>query len=84
MKSLGRSHVSWLPVGLILAGSWDNVESMARFRGPVDVFGAENDGIIPVKHARRLAASVLQARFQLIPGGHNDWSHQSQVRVRNP
>ena len=84
VKSLARRHVSWLPMGLLLAGSWDNVESMAGFRGPVEVFGAELDGIIPVEHARRLAASLPQARFHLIPGGHNEWSQQPQVRIRNP
>jgi uncharacterized protein len=84
MKSVGRSHFGWLPVGLILAGSWDNVEAMSGFRGPVEIFGAAEDGIIPVKHARRLAASLPQAHFRLIPGGHNDWPVQQQVRVRNP
>lgn len=83
LKSLGRTHMSWLPVGLILAGSWDNVKAMEDFRGPVDVYGAEGDGIIPVKHARRLASSLPHAQFYLIPGGHNDWPDQ-QVRVRNP
>jgi pimeloyl-ACP methyl ester carboxylesterase len=84
MISLARKHVSWLPVGLMLAGSWNNVESMADYRGPVDVFGAEGDEIIPVTHARRLGESLPQARFHLIPGGHNDWSQQLDVRIRNP
>jgi pimeloyl-ACP methyl ester carboxylesterase len=84
VKSLAQEHAGWLPTGLLLAGSWDNVESMATYRGPVDVFGAEGDGIIPVEHARRLAASLPQARFHLIPGGHNEWSEQREVRVRNP
>jgi uncharacterized protein len=84
VKSLGHELVGWLPTGLILAGSWDNVESMAGYRGPVEVFGAEHDGIIPVAHARRLAASLPQAKFHLIPGGHNEWSEQRDVRVRNP
>jgi uncharacterized protein len=83
MKSLARRHVSWLPVGLILAGSWDNVKSMEGFRGPVDIFGAEGDGIIPVSHARRLAASLPQSNFRSIPGGHNEWPGQP-VRIRNP
>jgi pimeloyl-ACP methyl ester carboxylesterase len=84
VKSLARGHVGWLPTGIMLRGSWDNVESMAGFRGPVEVFGASGDGIIPVAHARRLAASVPQAQFHLIPGGHNEWSQQPQVRIRNP
>lgn len=84
VKSLARGHMSWLPTGLMLAGSWDNVESMAGFRGPVEVFGAERDGIIPVAHARRLAHSLPQAKFHLVSGGHNEWSQQAQVRIRNP
>jgi len=84
VKSLAREHMSLLPTGLMLAGSWDNVESMAGFRGPVEVFGAQGDGIIPVAHARRLGASLPQARFHLIPGGHNEWSQQPEVQIRNP
>lgn len=83
VKSLAHDHASWLP-GLVLAGSWDNVKSMAGYRGPVEVFGAERDGIIPVARARRLAASLPQARFHVIPGGHNDWAEQREVRIRNP
>jgi pimeloyl-ACP methyl ester carboxylesterase len=48
------------------------------------VFGAERDSIIRVAQARRLAASLPQAKFHLIPGGHNDWSMQSQVSIHNP
>ncbi len=84
LVSLGREKISWLPVGLMLAGSWDNVESMKGYRGPVDVFGAERDEIIPVAHARRLAASLPQARFELLPGGHNEWASQPAVVIRNP
>ena len=84
LKSLGREHVPWLPTGLMLSGSWDNVESMKGFKGPVDVFGAERDEVIPVAHARRLAESLPQAKFTVIPGGHNDWSQQGIVTARNP
>ncbi|HEU4779491.1 MAG TPA: hypothetical protein VFS58_06370 [Steroidobacteraceae bacterium] len=84
LKSLGRHHISWLPVGLILAGSWDNVETMAGYRGPVEVFGAERDEIIPVAQARRLAASLPQAKFTALPAGHNDWAAQAAVVIRNP
>jgi pimeloyl-ACP methyl ester carboxylesterase len=84
LKSVAAHHVSYLPVGVILAGSWNNVEAITGYRGPVEVFGAERDNVIPVAHAKALAASLPQARFHLIPGGHNDWSHQSAVRFENP
>jgi len=84
LKSVAREHAPYLPVGLMLSGSWNNVEALAGYAGPVDVFGAERDSIIRVAHARRLAASLPQAKFHLIPGGHNDWSMQSQVSIHNP
>ena len=84
LKSLGRVHMPWLPTGLMLSGSWDNVESMKGYQGPVDVFAAERDEIIPPAHAKRLAESLPQARFTLIPGGHNDWSRQEAVAARKP
>jgi len=84
MKSLGHELAPWLPSGLLLSGSWDNVESMKGYRGPVEVFGAERDEVIPVAHARHLATSLLQAKFHLILGGHNEWSQHGKVAVRNP
>jgi pimeloyl-ACP methyl ester carboxylesterase len=84
LKSVAKDHVRYLPVGLLLAGSWDNVAALADYGGPMDVYGAENDEVIPVGHARALAASRPQAQFHLIPGGHNSWPNQRAVRIRNP
>jgi hypothetical protein len=50
----------------------------------MEVYGAENDEVIPVGHAQALSASRPQAQFQLIPGGHNSWPNQLAVRIRNP
>jgi len=84
LNSVAADHASFLPVGLILGETWNNVEALASYRGPLEIFGAEKDGVIPVKHAEALAASRPQARFHLLPGGHNNWSHQPEVRIRNP
>jgi pimeloyl-ACP methyl ester carboxylesterase len=84
LKSVAKDHVRYLPVSLLLAGSWDNVAALANFDGAVEVYGAENDEVIPVGHARALSASRPQAQFQLIPGGHNSWPNQRAVRIRNP
>jgi len=84
LKSVAREHVPYLPTSLILAGSWDNIESLSGYTGPIEVFGAEGDTIIPVAHARRLAASRPQAKFHLLPGEHMDWVQLPQVRIRNP
>ena len=84
LKSVAKDHVRYLPVGLLLAGSWDNVASLADYEGPIEVYGAERDEVIPVGHARTLADSRPQAQFHLIPGGHNSWPNQHAVRIRNP
>jgi pimeloyl-ACP methyl ester carboxylesterase len=84
LKSVAHDHVPYLPTSLILAGSWNNVESLADYAGPIEVFGAEGDPIIPVAHARNLAASRPQAQFHLVRGGHMDWVQQPEVRVHNP
>jgi pimeloyl-ACP methyl ester carboxylesterase len=83
IKSVGRRHAGLLPAGLILAGTWDNVAALREFRGPVEIFGAEHDEVIPVAHAEALAKSVPRARFHRIPGGHG-WAHGDVVRFRCP
>jgi pimeloyl-ACP methyl ester carboxylesterase len=83
IKSVGRRHAGFLPAGLILAGTWDNVAALRGFQGPVEIFGAEHDEVIPVAHAEALAKSVPQARFHRIPGGHG-WAHGDAVKFRCP
>ena len=79
---VAKEHApAWL-VSLVLRDRWDNVASLANYRGPVDIFGAEADDLIPVTHARALASTIPQARFTVIAGGHNDWSNGNQVQIR--
>jgi uncharacterized protein len=85
LRSVAAEHVPWLPVTLVLGNSWNNVEALANYRGPVDIFGARNDEVIPVHHAEALACAVPQARLRILPGGHNEWSLQgAAVQIRNP
>lgn len=81
IRNVGRHHASWLPTRLLLAGTWDNVEALQDYRGPVEVFAAERDDVIPPSHARALAKAVPQARFHLIPGGHG-WANGRDVNFR--
>lgn len=84
LKSVAKDHLRYLPTSLMLAGTWNNVEALAAYDGPIEVFGAQLDQVIDVRHAQALAASRPQAKFHLIRGGHNDWSTQPDVRIRNP
>jgi hypothetical protein len=66
----------------MLRDAWDNVDSLKHYTGLVEVFGAINDTIIPVEHAKSLAKQIPNAHFTAISGGHNDWSQNSQVKIR--
>jgi pimeloyl-ACP methyl ester carboxylesterase len=84
LSLVARDHFPSIVVSLMLRDNWDNIAALSGYRGPVDIFGAEDDNVIPVAHARALAAAVPSSRFFLIAGGHNDWSQQGRVRIRNP
>ena len=71
-------------VKLVLRSNWDNVNALSGYDGPVDLFGAKLDTVIPVSHAQALAKSIPNSRFFLIDGGHNDWSYGDRVAFRNP
>lgn len=81
---VAKDHFPAFLVDLFLKTEWDNAAALADFSGSVDIFGAEDDTIVPVKHARALAAAVPSARLTIIGGGHNDWSLGDRVMIRNP
>ena len=84
LTRVAADHFPLLPVGLILGKTWDNSRALTAYKGPIEIFGAKEDQIIPVNHAQALAASLPSARFHLIEGGHNDWSQEGRVIIRNP
>ncbi len=81
LLSVAKKHLRWLPVGLLMRDKWDNVAALSGYRGPVTIFAATHDQVIPVEHARNLAAAVPQARYIEFPCGHNEWSLFDQVRI---
>ncbi len=84
LSLVAKDHFPSLIVSLLLRDNWDNMEALSHYKGRVDIFGAEADTVIPVAHAKALAASVPAANFILIQGGHNEWSQSGQVSIRNP
>ena len=78
-----RHTESFVP-GLIMEAKWDNIRSLSRYSGPVEIFGARGDKVIPIAHAEKLAGAVPSARLHSIPGGHNDWAARGRVAIRNP
>jgi uncharacterized protein len=61
----------WLPAWLAL-DPFDSVARVAEFAGAVLVMHGNQDGLIPLAHARRLAAASPRAQLHIEDCGHND------------
>jgi uncharacterized protein len=81
LASVAAGHFRWLPVNFILKDSWDNIAALRSFTGPIDIFCAAEDRIIPATHARKLAAALPQARLVSFQGAHNEWANTNAVRI---
>ncbi|MCL5099206.1 MAG: alpha/beta hydrolase [Candidatus Omnitrophica bacterium] len=82
LEKVASEHFPFLPVRFMLRDAWNNVESLRGYTGPVEIFGATDDTIIPIVHARALASQIPKARFIAIEGEHNDWSENDQVKIQ--
>jgi uncharacterized protein len=81
LSNVAGYHFPYLPVRLILMDNWNNIDALKEYQGPVDIYAAKADTVIPIRFARALAASKLAAGFHEIRGGHNDWSTGGEVRL---
>lgn len=81
LASVAARRFFFLPVRPLLWDAWDNVETLQGYGGPVDIYGATQDTVIPIEHARALAEQVAGARFMPFDGGHNAWARSEQVRI---
>ncbi|MCX6928924.1 MAG: alpha/beta hydrolase [Verrucomicrobia bacterium] len=81
LANVASGHFPFLPVRLMLRDTWNNVESLRHYAGPVVIFGAVGDTIIPMSHAQALANQIPKAQFIPIAGGHNDWSQDAKVKI---
>lgn len=81
LASVAANHFRWLPVRYMLKDRWDNIAALKSYTGPVDIFCAAEDQIIPPLHARKLAAALPQARLVIFQGAHNQWADTSVVHI---
>lgn len=73
LVAVAKASFWWLPVGLLLRHSFDNLGKAAAVRCPVLVMHGSVDTVVPQRFGRELAAALPQARFVEVPGrGHND------------
>jgi uncharacterized protein len=82
LASVGAERMPFLPVRLLLRDGWDNVQELKEYKGSVEIYGAIDDLIIPIHHARTLAGAVQHATFIALKCGHNDWSQMEQVKIQ--
>jgi pimeloyl-ACP methyl ester carboxylesterase len=81
LLSVAKEHIHFLPVSLLMRDKWDNVAALARYAGRVDIYGAAQDTVIPVHHARQLAQALPRATYHEVDCGHNDWSSRGLVKI---
>nr|MBP7323142.1 alpha/beta hydrolase [Deltaproteobacteria bacterium] len=75
LASVAQSKFWFLPVRWLLQDTYDNVQNLNRFDGPVAVIVAEHDEVIPVYHGLRLYESLSgEKKLWTISGAqHNTW-----------
>lgn len=84
LTKVAAEHVNPLFAKIVLGSTWNNVRSLENYHGRLEIYGAADDRLIPVAHARTLAASVPQSRFHLLHCGHGEWYSQPGMKFRNP
>lgn len=73
LVAVAKAQFAWLPVSLLLAHHFDNLEPAARVRCPVLVLHGDADTTVPDRFGREVAAALPDARFVSVAGrGHND------------
>lgn len=74
VPALANELLPPLPLGLFIRTSFDSLARIPRVRVPLLVAHAEDDRLIPIRHAERLvAAAMAPARLVRLPqGGHSD------------
>ncbi len=84
LSRVASDHFPFIPAGLFLKDNWNNIEALKGYKGPLEIFGAHNDRIIPIVHATAVAQSKPSSKFHEIGGGHNDWATHGGVKITYP
>jgi hypothetical protein len=78
LADVAQESIAFLPVRYLLRDRWDNIDALRSFHGKLDVFGATHDNVIPVHHARNLAASLPTSIYHEFDGDHG-WANGDAV-----
>jgi len=84
LAKVAAEHYPFLPVRFLLHDNWDNTAALVNYHGPLEIYAASDDVVIPIAHAHALAATKSQAVFQEFSGGHSDWPRNPAVQFHYP
>lgn len=75
LLNVAKAKFPLIPVRFLLTDSYDNMENLAGYGGPVAVIMAKRDEIIPNRLTERLYASLGAPKrlWTFENAGHNDW-----------
>ncbi|MEM5338360.1 alpha/beta hydrolase [Paraburkholderia azotifigens] len=74
LASVASTKYPIFPVRWMLHDPFDSIAALARYNGPLVVVGAQQDMLIPIVHAQRLAGTHAGAHLMLLPdANHEDW-----------
>ncbi|MEM6688536.1 MAG: alpha/beta hydrolase [Planctomycetota bacterium] len=71
----------FLPVRLLLLDQWDNVKALQGYDGPVEIYAAVEDEIIPFEFAESLSEQVTGSKLIRLEGGHEEWPLSKKMRL---
>lgn len=78
LASVAGSLFPYLPVKIFLTDRYDSIGNLKSFQNKIAVVGAQNDEILPIRHARALYDALPEGkkRMWIIKGAtHNDWPY---------
>ncbi len=81
LANVAAARFRLLPIRLLLRDRWDNIAALHGYRGPVEIYAALEDDIIPFSHAQALATAHPGAVLHTLLGGHNNWPRHNTVRL---
>jgi len=73
LQRVVQNHIPFIPARLILRDQWDNIAALRDYPGPVEIYAAEDDRVIPPVRAQTLARALPNSTFVMMPGDHDDW-----------
>ncbi len=74
LASVAAEHYRLFPVRWMLHDPFDSIAALERYRAPLVVIGAQQDTLIPVAHAGRLASEHPGSELMLLPNAsHDSW-----------